>query len=306
MTRNAASAEVIINTGSGSYVDGETVEILTQEFKAGGIKPNFHLVKNGRELTATARQAARSDTKIIVAGGGDGTISAVAAEVAGTGKVLGILPLGTLNNFSKDLEIPQELAEAARLITVQHTTTIDLAEVNGRIFINNSSIGLYPRIVRKRDQQIQRLGYGKWRAAMWATLRIFRIARFLRVRIEVDGKTFLRKTPFVFVGNNRYEMDLFSIGRRERLDSGKLSIYFLHRGGRWGVIMLLWHTVTRRVRQWRDFEEVLTHSVTIQSRRKRLAVAFDGEVEVTEMPLEYKILPLALTVIVPKEAQDDA
>ena len=291
--------EVIVNAGSGSVLEGETDKTLTERFIALGVRANVHLAESGEEILSLAKAAAESDADIIVAGGGDGTISAVATEVHRTGKTLGVLPLGTLNNFSKDLGIPQDLKAAIKIIVDGETQTIDLAKVNDRIFINNSSIGLYPRIVRKREQQ-QRLGYGKWRAAAWATLRMFRLSPFLKVRLELDGRSFERKTPFVFVGNNRYEMELYNIGRRPNLDDGKLSVYFLHRGGRWGVIMLLFHTLTGRVKQWRDFEEVLTDSVTIQTNKRLMQVAFDGEVSVLETPLEYKILPQALLVLVPK------
>ncbi len=294
--------EVIVNAGSGSVLEGETDKTLTERFIALGFRANVHLAQSGEEILALAKAAADSDADIIVAGGGDGTISAVAAEAHRAGKTLGVLPLGTLNHFSKDLNIPQDLKSAIQIIVDRETQTIDLAKVNERIFINNSSIGLYPRIVRKRDQQQQRLGWGKWRAAAWAALRMFRVSPFLNVIIEIDGKSFQRKTPFVFVGNNRYEMELYNIGRRPKLDEGKLSVYFLHRGGRWGVIMLLFHTLTGRVKQWRDFEEVSTDSITIKTRRNRISVAFDGEVSTLETPLNYEIIPQALKVLVPKRS----
>lgn len=289
--------EVIINAGSGIVLGEETSQSLRERFIACGIKANVHLAETGHEIELLAKHAVE-DADTIVAGGGDGTISTVAAEVARAGKTLGVLPLGTLNNFSKDLGIPQDVSGAVRVIATGESKLIDLAEVNGRIFINNSSIGLYPRIVLHREEQ-QRLGRGKWNAAFWATLRMFRISPFLKVRIELDGKHFLRKTPFVFVGNNEYEMELYNIGRRPALDEGTLSVYFLHRGGRWGVILLLVHTVTGKLRQWKDFEEVNTETITIQTRKKKLHVAFDGEVRTMETPLNYRILPKALKVIVP-------
>jgi YegS/Rv2252/BmrU family lipid kinase len=294
-----APIEVIINAGSGSVLEGETERSLKQRFIAHGVKANVHIVGPNERIDELARKAAEGDAEVVVAGGGDGTINAVAAEVYRAGKTLGVLPLGTLNNFSKDLGIPQELKKAIRVVAAGHIRQIDLAEVNGRLFINNSSIGLYPRIVRKREQQQERLGRGKWWAAFWAALRVFRIARFLKVRIELEGRSFFRKTPFVFVGNNEYEMELYNIGRRQKLDDGRLSVYFLHRGGRWGVIMMLLRTLTGSVRQWRDFEEVMVESVTIHTRRRRLSVALDGEVAIMETPLEYRILPRALTVIAP-------
>src|SRR5687767_14271362 len=294
----ARPIEVIINSGSGSVLGEETSSSLRDRFIAHGIPANVHIAKDGRDITGLAKHAVE-DAEVIVAGGGDGTISTVATEVARAGKTLGVLPLGTLNNFSKDLGIPQSVPDAVSTIATGEVKLVDLAEANGRIFINNSSIGLYPKIVLRRVEQ-QRLGRGKWNAAFWAALQMFRLSPFLKVRIEVDGKSFLRKTPFVFVGNNEYEMDLYNIGRRVALDEGELSVYFLHRGGRWGVVLLLFHTLFSGLRQWKDFEEVNTRAITIQTRRKKLHVAFDGEVQKMETPLVYRTRPGALKVIVPK------
>jgi YegS/Rv2252/BmrU family lipid kinase len=293
------SVEVIVNAGSGSVLGDETAKSLRERFIAFGVRAIVHIVKNGADIDRLAKAAAESDADVIVAGGGDGTVSTVAVEVARAGKILGVLPLGTLNNFSKDLGIPQELKQAVKIIARGEIRTIDLAEVNGRIFINNSSIGLYPKLVVQREQQ-QRLGRGKWNAAFWAALRLFRISPFLKVTIELDGKEFIRKTPFVFVGNNEYEMDLYNIGRRPRLDEGKLSLYFLHREGRRGIILLLIKTLTGRLKQWKDFEAVSTEHLTIRTRRRRIRVAFDGETEIMNSPLEYRIRSKALKVIVPK------
>jgi len=299
-----AAIEVIINAAGGSFVEGVTEQALEEAFAAAGLDANVSYARTGEQIGEFAEAALASDAKIIVAGGGDGTISSVAALVAKTDKIFGVLPLGTLNNFSKDLQIPQDITEAIAVIAAGNTTQIDLAELNGRVFINNSSIGLYPRIVRNRVQQQQRLGYGKWRAAFWATLKMFRVSPFLKIGLVVDGKFFIRKVPFLFVGNNRYEMDLYNIGRRPSLSEGKLSIYFLHRGGRLGVLRMLFRTLTGRIKQWRDFEEVLTDSITIQTRRRYLNVAFDGEISMMATPLKYSIIPNALTVIVPSQEED--
>ncbi len=296
--------EVIINANSGSVVKADTEVLLAEVFASHGIEANIHLAKNGSEIESLAKRAALSSADIIVAGGGDGTISTVAAEVLKANKTLGVLPLGTLNNFSKDLEIPQDLSEAVRIIAEGHKRRIDVGEVNEHLFINNSSIGLYPNIVRTREKQ-QRLGRGKWLAALWATLRMFRFSPFLKVRIKIGENEFLRKTPFVFVGNNEYEMDLYKIGRRVELDGGELSVYFLHRGGRRGVILLLFRTIFGMVKQWKDFEVVKTEETIIHTRRKRLHVAFDGEVRILESPLHYRIRAKALTVIVPKPDPPD-
>lgn len=297
-----SAVEVIINAGAGSVSGDETRRQLDILFKESSISASIRLGADGEETANLIKQAAAGESKILIVGGGDGTVSGAASEAVKADKILGILPLGTLNNFSKDLGLPQELAEAVRMIAAGRTRMVDVAEANGRIFINNSSIGLYPRIVMHREKQ-QRLGRGKWLAAFGAALRMFRISPFLKVSIQLEGKELLRRTPFVFVGNNEYEMELYNIGRRERLDKGQLSLYFLRRSGRWGVALLLIHTLTGRLKQWEDFEAVTTDEVVIQTRKRLLPVALDGEVVAMESPLNYRIRPKALKVLVPSEPQ---
>ena len=292
--------EVIINAGSGSVESEETRQRLSELFDANGVEANIRLAKNGEEIVGFAEKAAKSDAEIIVAGGGDGTVSAVAAEVLKTKKTLGILPLGTLNNFSKDLGISQNLEEAVKIIAENNVKQIDVGEVNGRIFVNNSSIGLYPHIVKRREKQ-QRLGHGKWRSAFWAALKILKRSAFFAVRLKNETSERIVKTPFVFVGNGAYEMDLLNIGRRAEIDDGKLSVYFLHRSGRSGLFLLIVRTVFGRLRQTHDFEEISVEEIIFETRKKRILVAFDGEVETLETPLYYQIHPKALRVIVPKE-----
>src|SRR5262245_43796477 len=139
---------VVLNAGSGAELHHNApVEQVAELFHEHQVEADVKLAHGGEELIELARRAAESDHEIIIAGGGDGTISAVASEVIKTNKTLGVLPLGTLNHFSKDLQIPQNLEEAIKTIANGHVKEIDVGEVNGRIFLNNSSLGLYPRIV---------------------------------------------------------------------------------------------------------------------------------------------------------------
>jgi diacylglycerol kinase family enzyme len=295
--------EVIVNAGSGSVEPQEIKRRLAELFDENGVEANIHLAKTGEDVRELAKSAAEGSAEIIVAGGGDGTIGAVAAEAIKSNKTLGILPLGTFNNFSKDLQIPQNLEEAFRIIAENHTRTIDVGEVNGHIFVNNSSIGLYPGIVRRRERR-QRLGWGKWRSALWAAWKILKRSPFFAVRLETEKDKRVVKTPFVFVGNNEYEMDFLNIGRRARLDDGKLSVYFLYRSGRKGLFLLALRTLFGRLRQTKDFEEISAKEITIETRKTRVLVAFDGEVKTLETPLCYKIHPKVLRVIAPKEENE--
>ena len=229
--------KIIISAGAGSVAgdDNKVSERLIQIFNENGIDADVSLAQSGAELSELAQDAARGPYRVIVAGGGDGTVNTVAATVVNSGKILGVLPLGTLNHFARDLKIPFDLEAAAQTIVAGHTTEVDVAEVNNRVFVNNSSLGLYPIIVREREKR-QRLGSGKWPAAVWATIQALRRYPFLDVRLRVDEERLDRTTPFVFIGNNEYAMEAFNIGLRNRLDRGVLSIYITHRTSRLKLI----------------------------------------------------------------------
>lgn len=176
--------------------------------------------------------------------------------------------------------------------------TIDVGEVNGRIFINNSSLGLYPSIVRERQKQ-QKLGWGKWPAFLWAGIAVLRRYPFLNMRVGVGGQELTTRTPFVFIGNNEYEMERLNVGTRACLDKGELSLYMANRTGRLGLIRLALRALTGRLRQEKDFLAACTREIRIDSRHKRLRVALDGEVTMITPPLHYHVQPAALRVLVP-------
>ena len=292
----------IIISGSAGSANDDSGERLAQIFREQQIEADMSLAATGAELTELARAAVRGPYKTIIAAGGDGTINSVATEVIDSEKVLGVLPLGTLNHFARDLGIPFELEAAAHTIIEGHTIAVDVGAVNDHIFLNNSSLGLYPIIVREREKR-QRLGLGKWPAFVWATIQALRRYPFLDVSLRVDDKWIDRTTPFVFVGNNEYVMDLFNVGLRERLDRGVLSIYITHRLSRLRLIGLAVRAVLGRLSEDKDFLALQASQVKIHTAHKRLRVAFDGEITVMVPPLDYGIRARALRVIVPTDTK---
>lgn len=221
--------------------------------------------------------------------------------LVGTDAALGVLPLGTLNHFAKDLRIPTDLEAAAQTILDGSVASVDVGEVNGRVFLNNSSLGLYPQIVRYRMIQQARLGIGKWPAFVWAAFMVFRRYPFLSLRLIVEGKEIRRSTPFVFIGNNEYEIERLDIGTRACLNAGLLSLYWTRRTGRLGLLGLAVRALLGRLREADDFEALCTSEAWIEARRPRLRVAKDGEVSMLNTPLHYRIRHKALRVIVPAE-----
>ena len=302
-----ARAEIILNASAGSGGQEEARRTLAEIFAAeSDWEAHVSLARSGEEIVSLARRAAEDEgVRIVVAGGGDGTVNAVASELVGTDKTLGVLPLGTLNHFAKDLHIPLDLEGAARNLFTGEAVRVDVGEVNERIFINNSSLGLYPSIVRHREKQQERLGRGKWFAALWATLEVFRRYPLFSVRLSADGQEFRRRTPFVFIGNNEYQMDTFNLGARSCLDAGQLSLHVTRDIGRWGLVRLAASALLGRLRESEDFDALCTREVWIETRRTRLRVATDGEVNVMHTPLHYRVRPGALRVIVPKPATQE-
>src|SRR3982751_1503854 len=180
---------VIVNRAAGlaqakkDELDTELVDL----FSVHGVKARVVHFNGTTPLEELARAATDDPDEVVVAGGGDGTISSVAGTLVGTGKVLGVLPVGTLNHFAKDLGLPLDLDGAVQAIVRGKVREVDVAEVNGNIFINNSSLGIYPHIVSNREAQQERLGRGKLPAALWATFHALRRFPFMDLRVTVEG-----------------------------------------------------------------------------------------------------------------------
>ena len=178
----------------------------------------------------------RARRPLLIVGGGDGTISAAASALVGTETKLGILPLGTLNHFARDLGIPTDSTRPRKLIAAGKDRRVDVAEMNGRIFINNSAIGLYPLMVIDRDLQQKRLGRSKRLAMMVASARTLVRFNHHRLTLTVNDEKARVDTPLLFVGNNDYRLDLAAAGQREKLDDGRVCVLVMRKKSRRGLI----------------------------------------------------------------------
>jgi YegS/Rv2252/BmrU family lipid kinase len=292
-----AHQAIIINKESGTGVhhkslykalegQGNTIEVFEFDSETSAIE--------------TVKKAWDAGHNIIIAAGGDGTISCVASAILELGITakLGVIPLGTLNHFAQDLHIPLTISEALETIQAGKTTYVDVAKVNSRYFINNSSLGIYPFLVTERDT-IKRKGFRKWLRFMIAAFKAFKKYPFVRVTFTTSEKTFERKTPFVFIGNNTYHMRAGTLGTRKSLDEGKLSLFIAHKGSRLRLIMLAWHAWRGKITEQKDFDSIGLSTLEIHSNKKRLKVACDGEVYLMKTPIHYSIAPKALHVIIP-------
>ena len=298
MTAMHSAVPVIVTPGAGGGHDEVDAQRIVSALGAAGVAAAVHSPRAGEDLGTLVARVMRDHPPVVIGGGGDGTISAVAAGLVGTDTALGVLPLGTLNHFARDLTIPLDLDGAARVIAAGHRATVDVGEVNGRVFVNNSSLGLYPEIVRDRELQRRRLGRGKWAALAWASITVLRRYPFLDVAMHIHGHSEARRTAFVFIGNNEYDMEGFDIGSRVRLDGGILSVYVTQRCGRAGLFLLALRALVGRLRQAKDLDALTCQTMTVETRPRRLRVANDGEVVMMDTPLRYRVRPGALNVLV--------
>lgn len=295
---------VILNMAAGSTEGGAAEElrrVLGGHFAAHGIDATLTFVA-GPAIGEAARHALERvrnhELDAIVAGGGDGSIRAVASVLSDSDVPMGIVPLGTYNHFARDLAIPTEMDAAVAVIAAGVTRRIDVGEVNGRVFINNSSIGLYPTLVVVRTERRNGTRLPKWIATLLAAPRLIRSLPVFRLTICAEDWTEPLRSPFVFVGNNEYSLSVPAFGQRATLDRGELWLYVAKAEG-WPS--LLWHAGRAVFTSGQDpaYRPVKVTSAEISSRRRHLLVACDGEVEVMRAPLRYAIRPRALRVFAP-------
>jgi diacylglycerol kinase family enzyme len=284
-------------------------EALTSAFARRGVSVDLEFVPSSQLGTAAERardRAARGEIDGVVVGGGDGTISTVAGVLAGTEVPLGVLPLGTLNHFAKDLCIPLALDGAVEVICAGATRQVDVAEVNGQVFVNNSSVGIYPYMVLDRERRRSKHGQAKWIATFLAVLRTLRYLPRRRLSICAEDWAEPCRTPCLFIGNNAYSLVGSSLGKRERLDQGELCLCVARSESRLTLIWLALKSAFGLVNEARDLRILNIRRAEIHSRTSRLLVALDGEVSIQRPPLLYRIRDRALRVFVPPLAEDNA
>ena len=290
---------ILLNRGSGGVrTDPNIAARVADAFRASGMEPDIEFITGGDCMVRSRAISERGD-ELLVVGGGDGTISAAASALVGTETVLGVIPLGTLNHFARDLGIPTELKDAAELVGSRSQKQVDVAEMNQHLFINNSAIGLYPLLVVDRDLQRQRLGRSKRLAMVIASIRTLLRFGHQRLTLTVNDEKARIDTPLLFVGNNAYRIDIGAPGRREALDEGRLSVFVMRKKTRRGFIAASVRALFDRSKADDMVQLEHVERLKVECERPLLAISLDGEVVRASPPLHYRIRKKALRVIAP-------
>jgi diacylglycerol kinase family enzyme len=286
-------APAFINSAAGSADDVAAALDATGRFEVRPVIP----ARLASEVTAALRAGA---PRVLVAGG-DGTITTAASVLVGTPMELAIIPGGTLNHFAKDFGIPLDPAAALETALGDAVRTVDVGFVNGRLFLNTSSVGAYVVFVRVRERLERRLGY--LLASVAAFLRVFLSMRTLRVQLEIEGQRLTYRTPLVFIGIGERELRVPMLGGRVPDGRRGLHVIVPRARTRYRLAVLALTALLRGVRAVADSlhcDSFIVERCRVEMRRPRGNVAIDGEIVPMIAPLEYRIEPDALRVVVPE------
>lgn len=252
------------------------------------------------DLVPCVRQAIAQGVEVLTVCGGDGTLSTVAASLANTNVALGIIPGGTHNHFARDLGIPLEPEAAMTVAFGTREHHVDLGEVNGRVFLNNCSLGLYASLVALRRQR--QIHHGRQRAMVEALARTWIDFPLVQAKLSFENNTEENyRTPLLVVGNNRYGAIPGKPWRRARLDEAILSLYIAQSASRTELLTDMARTLLTGLQHAPRIRHALVHSLQVSTGQPAVPAAMDGEPVKLSTPLTFNIRPGALKVKVPQD-----
>jgi diacylglycerol kinase family enzyme len=294
---------IILNASSGHREAGDTQAIISRVMREAGREHHLRLVENPGDLAAIARTAVADASQAggaVVVAGGDGTINTVANAVLASACPFGVLPSGTFNYFGRTHGIPEDPEQAVRLLLTASPQTVQVGMVNDRLFMVNASLGLYPTLLE--DREAWKKQYGRSRmVALWAALAsVAGARRQLRLQLNKDGEVSHWRTPTLFVGNNKLQLQQIGMAEADALDAGFL-VAIAPRAV--GSVALLWLALrgalgtlgeAANVRSFALRELEVRRSVR---RSRTIKVAVDGEILRLQEPLRFRVSPRPLHLL---------
>ena len=247
--------------------------------------------------------AAEIDTgaDLVIAAGGDGTAMAVAGAMNGRDVPFSVLPLGTFNFFARGLGLSENPEEAARQILEGTPHDVRVAEVNGQVFLNNASLGIYPEILKERETVYSRWGRRRI-AAHWSVVKTFlRFQRPMKVTMTTDAGTERRRTALIFVARSAYQLGLFGIEGEAAIESDRFAVLVARVTGRRQLFRLAWRLTRKSIREGRDYDLIATRKLDVVVARRRALLAFDGEKRRESSPFRFRMSEKPLRIVLPKE-----
>lgn len=292
----------ILNRDSGTLrtmdLDAFVAEAVAV-FAEVGHELECHVVSGDAVLNTIEKFSGDPDIDAIIAAGGDGTISSAAAIAHRTGKILGVLPAGTMNLFARALGVPADIRKALHAVAMGSVGQVDLATANGQPFVHQFGVGIHARLVRIRNNMVYRSRLGK----MLASLRAIWAAAINPPRFDVEfedehGRQ-TRTVSGIAISNN--PLDDGPVPVAQRLDTGRLGVYFAGTVSTSELISLVIDVLVGRWRANPQVTELESEKLVLHfpKRKREVHAVIDGELIELARDVELSILPKALSVILP-------
>lgn len=304
---------LVLNPGAGRDDADAVQQAITKVLAEAGREHHFLRARQGADMPGVAREAVRAAQArggIVVAVGGDGTINAVVNAVLGSGCTLGVLPQGTFNYFGRAHGIPEDAAEATRLLLAGTPQPVQVGLVNDRAFLVNASLGLYPQLLEDREAYKQRFGRSRWVAWWAAAVSLTQAHRPLRLELSSGGQVRRVRTPTLFVGNNALQLGQIGIAEAPALARGALVAITLRPVGTLAMAWLMLRGAAGQLGEARDVFSFAFDTLRVQPAAPlghgRVKVATDGEVLRMRAPLVFRVSPEPLMLIKPIAGGDTA
>lgn len=304
---SAAPLFIVLNVASGSNDAVATREIIEDVLTRAGREYLVRVVEDPAQLHDIARRTveqARSRGGMVVASGGDGTINAMAQATLGSGCPFGVLPQGTFNYFSRAHGIPSDTSEAARLLLTARAHPVQVGLVNDRAFLVNASLGLYPQLLENREAYKRQFGRSRL-VSFWSGLvTLLREHRQLRLLIEDRGDTRDLRTPTLFVGNNRLQLEQLGIPESPLLEQGLLVAITLRPVTTLMMLGLLVRGAFGQLGEADSISSFAFRHITVTPAMRygthRVKVATDGEIVWLQAPIKFSVAPEPLYLLKPE------
>ena len=298
----------IINAASGSAGAAAKRDAIEAALNAAG-RDGELMFAPAAELAAVARAAAakaKVARSAIVAVGGDGTINAVAQAAHAEGCAMGVVPQGTFNYFARTHGLPAEPGAAVQALLQAVPQPVQVGSVNGTVFLVNASLGLYPQLLEDREAYKARFGRSRLVALGSAFATLMREHRQLRLRIEQGGQVRSVRTPTLFVGNNRLQLEQVGLPPAACVEGGSVAAVMLKPIG---TLAMLWLLVRGAFGSLGDADDVesfdfqqMLVTPARRSGRRGVKVAFDGEIAWMRPPLRFEVAARPLWLLMPAAA----
>lgn len=290
---------VILNPSSGKKKDDPDTAALIDLIR-NDPRTDIKVLDRASDLDRVVRETVAEGYAAIVAAGGDGTIAGVASGLLDTGVTLGVLPMGTFNFVARGLGIPDDPAKALEIALDGFARPLVLGDVNGRIFLNNASLGAYATVLVVREGVYKQWGRSRI-AAYWSVIKaMLTLYRPLHMKVTIDGKTMQLRSPMAFVASSAYQLDQYQFDGADAVRDGKLALILAPDSNR---LQLLWRAAKILVGSIHRGEDYLMHigeDITIETRRKTGHVARDGENARMSGPYRFTVRHDAITVRAPQ------